>query len=439
MNGPTPLPHGFEDLLRGGYRGSEQGGAQGSRQQPAPPVSSASTAMDVQQMSDMLDAQFRLREAAQAGRVHAIHALVATAEALCPGPWDSEKRAGHSPEDWPPERISEFMVRHILAELQHGYLAKQPDLAAEYERTNRELTVARDEINRLRLQLQHAQVSVRTQADQPSLASRGKRGAQSLVHPSPTIPADNEPAERVDEESEGARELEAVAQDRVDSVIKVMAATGLSRSDEVRERLAVEWGVRRSSSRVGLPVRAALDRGLVDTFPCIAEWPGERMRQFLILTPAGRARAVELTVIPVESEFESGMKLHKTADHLYLVLKAADILHAEGYTDVTYLPECLQLADGVYCPDIATRNDGRIVYVECERSQPKAREAKWTRAAEANGGTIYLVTPNRKIMDAITSEIKATTGSEFKIWALNIGEYAAGNRGPNGSIWTHQR
>jgi hypothetical protein len=260
-----------------------------------------------------------------------------------------------------------------------------------------------------------------------------------LVQASPTGRAESESTEEADEEKERTGELEAVSSERVDTVIRIMAVTGLSRSDEVRERLAREWGAHRKSSRVGLPVRAALHHGLVETFPCIVEWPGERTRQFLVLTPAGRARAVEVGFVPVENEFEAGMKLHKTADHLYLVLKTADILRAEGFEEVTYLPECLQVSDGEYCPDIATRKDGRIVYVECERSQSKAREVKWTRAAAANGGTICLVTPNRKIMDAITSEIKATTGSEFKIWAFNISEYAAGSRGASGSIWTHQR
>ena len=163
------------------------------------------------------------------------------------------------------------------------------------------------------------------------------------------------------------------------------------------------------------------------------------MRQFLVLTPAGRARAVELNAIPVQNEYETGMKLHKTADHLYLVLTATDILRAAGYTEVSFLPECFQVAGGEYCPDIAAREDGRLVYVECERSQDKAREAKWSRAAQANDGIIRLITPNRKIMDAITSEIKATTGSAFKIWAFNISEYAAKKRGQDGSLWLHQR
>lgn len=433
------LPAGFEDLLRGGFRANGQEALHGGDQLSARQDHLSSTALDVQQMSDMLDAQFRLREAAQASRAKAIDALVATAEALCPRQWDEEKRVGHNPEEWPPDRISDFVVRYILPELQRGYMLQQPHLAVEYERASNELTAAREEIGRLRLQLQHAQALVRTTADQFAQAARGKRGVRTLAQVSKTGQAELETAHQISDDNEAAKELEAVSLERIDSVVKLMAATGLSRSDEVRERLAEELGVQRGSSRVGMPVRAALHRGLADTFSCIVEWPGERTRQFLVLTPAGRARAAELGILPVESEFAAGMKLHKTADHLYLVLKSADILRAEGFEEVNSLPECVQAADGEYCSDISARMEGKHVFVECERSQTKAREVKWTRAGKVNDGTIYLVTPNRKIMDAVTSEIKATTGSEFRIWAFNISEYAAGNRGADGSLWTHQR
>lgn len=432
-------PAGYEDLLRGGLSGSTPQLAQGNEPNLVSQHVAFASPMDIQQMSDMLDAQFRLREAAQAGRAQAIRALVAMAEALCPSQWDSKMRTGHSPEEWTPEQMGEFIVRHTLAELQRVYVAQQPDLVAEYERTSRELTAAREEIGRLKLQLQHAQASARTTAEQLAQAARGSRGVRAAPLPAQGGQVETESPGATDYETGDTRQLDAVPLDRVDAVIKLMATTGLSRSDEIREHLAEEWGARRGSSRVGLSVRAALYHNLVESFPCVVEWPGEKTRQFLVLTPAGRARAVELNAVPVENEYETGMKVHKTADHLYLVLKTADILRAEGYAEVTYLPECFQVNNGEYCPDIAGREDGRLAYVECERSQDKAREAKWSRAAQANGGVIRIVTPNRKIMDAITSEIKATTGSEFKIWAFNISEYSGGSRGPNGSIWTHQR
>lgn len=439
MSGSMQFPAGFEDLLRGSVRGGAQVPVRGPGPSPARHGAVPTSAMDVQQLSDMLDAQFRLREAAQAGRAQAVRALVATAEALCPNQWDNEKRAGQSPDEWSPERIGEFVVRHMLVALQQGYLAQQPDLAANYERANMELAAARDEISRLKLQLLHAQKLAQTEPTQAAPINRTKRGVRALVRPPHAGSGSNEMGNTTGDEDESASKLESVPQARVDAVIKLMAATGLSRSDAVRERLGAEWGVRSGSSRIGEPVRAALHRGLADTCTCNVEWPGEATREFLVLTPAGRARAVELGIVPVESEFEAGMKLHKTANHLYLVLKAADILRAEGLEEVTYLPECVQVSDGEYCPDIRARTDDRHIHIECERSRFKAREAKWTRAAEANGGMIYLVTPNRKIMDAITSEIKATTGNEFKLWAFNIRDYGAKNRGADGSIWTHQR
>src|SRR3981081_3718873 len=72
-------------------------------------------APDIQQMQDLLAIQVRLRDAAQLNRAAAVRALVGLAEALCVGPWDEEKRAGRNPEEWPPERIGEFVIRHLRA------------------------------------------------------------------------------------------------------------------------------------------------------------------------------------------------------------------------------------------------------------------------------------------------------------------------------------
>jgi hypothetical protein len=429
---------GFEDLLRGGPRDTA----------PRPPVPAShylastlgrpSGTMDLQQMSDMLDAQFRLREAAQAERAKAVLALIATAEALCASWWDEAKRAGHAPEDWAPEAISAFIVRHAPTAVSCG-AAESPSLAAEYERMAHDLTLAHEENGRLRLQLQQTQASAQALAEKATQADRNRCGARQAPPLAPTPAASVETVSADENDPADGKELGAVPAERVDDVIRLIAGTGLSRADEIRERLAAELSVHRGSSRVGLPLKAALHRGLLAAHACVVEWPGERMRQFLVLTPTGRARAVELKTVPVDNEYESGLRLHKTAEHLYLVLRTTDILRAEGYGEVNYLPACMQVGGGEYCPDISAHEGGRQVYVECERSRDKAREAKWSRAAQANGGIIRLVTPNRKIMNSITSEIKATTGSEFKIWAFNISEYAGGARGPDGSIWLHQR
>jgi len=439
MSSFSKPPNGYEDMLRGGLGSSEQGPVQGNAQHSTRRNALPASPLDHQQMSDMLDAQFQLREVAQVGRAQAIRALVETAEALCPSQWDKVKRAGHNPEEWAPENMGKFIVRHTLSELQRVYVAQQPDLAAEYERTSSELISAREELGRLKLQLQQAQASARTTAEKLAQAASGRRGARAANLPSPDEQVEVAQAGSTDDDADDAHQLAAVPLDRIDAVIKLMATTGLSRDDKIREQLAEELGVDRGSGRVSLPARAIVHHGLVMPFPCVVEWPGEKARRFLVLTAAGRARAVELKAIPVPNEYEAGMKLHKTADHLYLVLTATDILRGAGYTEVSFLPECFQVAGGEYCPDIAAREEGRLVYVECERSRDKAREAKWSRAAQANDGIIRLITPNRKIMDAITSEIKATTGSAFKLWAFNISEYAAKKRGQDGSLWLHQR
>lgn len=438
MTGMSRLPTGFEDLLRGGLRANTGAAAEGPGQQTTGSDNPVATAMDVQQLSDMLNAQFGLREAAQAGKAQAVRALVATAEALCPNQWDSEKRAGHSPEDWPPERIGEFVIRHTMPAIQRGYLAQRPGLAEDYEKLSGDLSAARDEINRLKLQLHHAQEMARTKATTQA-AQLTERNIPAEVEATNTGQPRRTSARATPDRAEIDRKINAVPTKHVDAVIKSMATTGLSRSDKVRAHVAAKWGVRPNGGRVGYAVRAAERRGLIDTVSCTVGWKGETTRTFLVLTPAGQARAEELGVALVESEFTAGIKLHKTASHLYLVLKTSDILRAEGFEEVNYLPRSVEIAGGEYCPDITARQDDSLIHVECERSQFKQREIKWSRAAEANNGRIYLVTPNLQVLNTITSEIAATTGSEFEVWAFSITEYAAGGRGEGGAIWTYRR
>jgi hypothetical protein len=325
-----------------------------------------------------------------------------------------------------------------MSAIQRGYLAQRPGLAEDYEKLSGDLSAAREELNRLKLQLHYAQETARTtattQAVQPIVQnSLAEVEASNTGQPKPTS------AKAAPDRADIDRKIDAVPTKHVDAVITAMATTGLSRSDKVRAHVAAKWKARPNGGRVGYAIRAAERRGLVDTVPCTVGWKGETTRTFLVLTRAGQARAAELGVTLAESEFSAGIKWHKTASHLYLVLKTFDILRAEGFEEVNYLPRPVEIAGGEYCPDITARQDGRLIYVECERSQFKEREIKWSRAAEANNGRIYLVTPNLQVQNTITSEIAATTGSEFEVWAFSITEYAAGVRGEGGSIWTYRR
>ncbi|MCC6189057.1 MAG: hypothetical protein IT318_08475 [Anaerolineales bacterium] len=390
-------------------------------------------------MRDMLDWQIRLREATQLECSVLRRALVEVAEATCVSQWDAEKRAGRNPEQWPGEQIGAFVIRHARAEQRRAWLMERPDLPDESERLLKERAADREEIDRLKLQLEHFQASTRTLAERVAQLTAGKKGTKSKQDAAGSADIPDQSESRLEGEDESAAPLEPVPPERIDALVKLIASTGISRSDDIREQLAAQWCISRASGRVGYTVRVAAHQGLLEAYPCTVEWPGEKTRQVLALSVAGRIRAEQLGVAPVTSEYETGLKHHKTPEHLYVVLKAADILRAEGYTDVNQFPDCVRVDDGDYCPDITARKNGHLVYIECERSQNKAREVKWSRAGQVNGGTIFLVTPNRKLMDSITSEIKATTGSTFKISAFNISEYLGKARGQDGSIWLHQR
>ena len=345
-------------------------------------------------------------------------ALVALAEMLCPLAWDLAQRAGQNPATWPPEAIGRLIAEHA-----------PPDLRAAYRRQTEELTSLETEVRRLRQDFHHMQALATRQREALERLQRGAQRAAPEAATEPAPPKPKRPAE--------LRALARVPEARVDSLLWVMATTGLSRSDRLRARLGDMENVSPSSSRVGLVVRAALERGLVEARPCRVDWPGPKTRTFLLLTPLGRARVVQRGRAPVPDEYTAGLRAHKTPEHLYLVLYTADLLRA-GDDEVDWLPECRTVGDGEYCPDLHVYDGRRSLYVECERSYNKVRPAKWQRAGRANGGTIYLVAPNRRIMQAVLHEIALTTGSTFRVWAFNLSEHARGRRGPGGSVWAYQ-
>jgi hypothetical protein len=393
-------------------------------------------APEVQQMQDMLAIQVRLREAAQLNRATAVRALIGIAEATCVGPWDEEKRSGRNPEDWPPERIGEFVIRHLRLTLRSAALAKRPELAEQYERLAQELADARQEVGRLRVQLQYTQAAAQRPAEgEPRVFVGQRRGARVASHPSIVQSAAAEP---VTTQTPAPRD-QAAPQPRVDELVRLMAASGLARDAEIRRQLAARWGTNPAGTEVVQAIVTAIHGSLVAGHACAVDWAGDKSGQFLTLTPAGSTRARELGVEPAGSEFELGLRRSWSAEHLYLALTAAEILGTENYTDVNLEPDKLKIDGTEFCPDLAAREGGAIVHIECPVSRSEARAINWKIVAKAGDGIIRLVTPTRKTMDAVTSEIKASVAAEPTIWASNVADYLAGQRGPNGTFWIHQR
>jgi hypothetical protein len=393
-------------------------------------------APDIQQMQDLLAIQVRLRDAAQLNRAAAVRALIGLAEALCVGPWDEEKRAGHNPEEWPPERIGEFVIRHLRGIVRTAALANRPQLAEHCEHLARELVDACHDIGRLRVQLQFAQKAANKPAERTAQAVAGRRRMPAQAS------GPNRPAKIVVDAAAVRADTppgEAAPPKRVDDLLLLITASGLARNDEICQRLAARWDDDATSHEAGQVIAIAIQRSLVEARGCAADWASNKSGQFLLLTPAGSARATKLGVDPATSAYEVSQSRNWTPEHLYLALKATEMLTAEGYTDVDLTPGTVPTDGAEYWPDLSAREGAGLVQIECPISREKARVNNWSVVERAGGGTIRLIAPNRKTMYAITSEIKASNGARATIWASNVTDYLTAQRGPSGTLWLHQR
>lgn len=108
--------------------------------------------------------------------------------------------------------------------------------------------------------------------------------------------------------------------------------------------------------------------------------------------------------------YQEYLRRHKSAAQIALVLSAVDVLEAAGYV-VDRFPEMMALPDGrTYPPDLSATRDGRSIAVEVEVGgseyrNDRARDQKWLNVAEATGGKIHIVTPDRDTMLRLQSEI----------------------------------
>ena len=165
-------------------------------------------------MRDMLDWQIRLREATQLECSVLRRALVEVAEATCVSQWDAEKRAGRNPEQWPGEQIGAFVIRHARADQRRAWLLERPDLPDEYERLLKERAADREEIDRLRLQLEHFQASTRTLAERVAQLTAGRKGTKSKQDEASSADVPDQSELRLEGEDESAAQLEPVPRPR---------------------------------------------------------------------------------------------------------------------------------------------------------------------------------------------------------------------------------
>ena len=181
-----------------------------------------------------------------------------------------------------------------------------------------------------------------------------------------------------------------------------------------------------------------------------ARKPGQMGRpgNLVELTEDGRIAYQQIFGTPPLRAYEQYLARHKSDQQIALVLEAIDLLEWAGYT-VERFPAVVNLpGDHRFAPDLVAHKAGREIAIEVEVGSayynPGDREQKWQNVAAATGRQIYVVTPNREIMQAIQTELMSwqVGKSETRIHLTCISEIRARQRAGTlkaDDIWLRNR
>ncbi|MBM3272489.1 hypothetical protein FJY94_04405 [Candidatus Kaiserbacteria bacterium] len=415
---------------------------------------------DLAWMQGMIDQQLRLFEAAQRERAMAVAELKRIAQTLCRYAWDTRLRAGERLEEWPPTLIADLIIQSVQAELRRASLSQNLQLADKHSAVLAELAETQTELQSLRQRLQAAESHLgdmkmaeagetkkkpdRAHRSDATQASSKRHAEEEATNKPQSVSTMSEKAHReakVDAENSTARS----GNERVDDVVRLIAQEGLCRWKDVSVRLAERWGVSPGGGAMDTAIKRAVSLDLLQAHEIRLEWGGKPTGKMLVLSDAGKRCALSLGVKPVESQYTRGIAAHKDGSHFYAILEVANILSAH-YQNVDCFPSAITLENGKYFPDVAAATaQGEMIFVEVERATYKDgqdREEKWLRAAAANIGAIYLVTPNQEAMTAIVEEINQVRGRHpdhiKRLLALNVRSYRERQGTELASPWAYE-
>lgn len=183
---------------------------------------------------------------------------------------------------------------------------------------------------------------------------------------------------------------------------------------------------------------------------------GEKIRipgqppTLLALTPIGSEAYRLLCGEQPRRAYQEYERRHKSVEQVMLVLAAIDLLEAFGHT-VDRFPDVVNLPEGrVYAPDLVASLEARTLSIEVETGSGyrngEDRSKKWRNAAEATGGQIYIITPDRQMMQGLLSEVMSWSvdyRGKLELRLTNITDLGQLRRAeqplPNGTIWLQKR
>jgi hypothetical protein len=225
-------------------------------------------------------------------------------------------------------------------------------------------------------------------------------------------------------------------------IVEIIGETGLGRVPVIRERAAALFGYNKSSAGGISKALAALEkRGLIAIRQAEGGMQG-RPPRLAWLTDLGQAAYVMLTnQPPLRSELATQTS-HVSDAHMLLNLEAADLLTQTGYEILAHGHR--HFLDGVRqaVPDLTARKDGKLIYIEVERSGKKSsRPEKWVNLHELTEGNLYVFCQYENSQEQIAEEVQKTLRERnlaSRLTLTNLEALRWGRRGPGGSLWLEQ-
>jgi hypothetical protein len=224
--------------------------------------------------------------------------------------------------------------------------------------------------------------------------------------------------------------------------VRVIGESGLGRLPEIKSWVAQRLGY--SSPNAGSlsgAVDTLVERGLLGRRTAEAGMQG-RPPKLVWLTNLGQAAYVLLTnKPPIRSELAT-QSSHVSDAHMLLNLAAAELLQANGYEILAHGHRHFLDGKRQAVPDLTTRKDEQIVYIEVERSGKKSRRPeKWVNICQLTCGNIYVFCQYPFSQEQIAREVqKALLDNKLssRLRLTNLADLREGLRGPDGSLWLEE-
>lgn len=341
-------------------------------------------------LRQQLEAALALKEKAEEAARQAMAALHQACRQLIPAAYDEARAKGLLPST--PAELAMFLVEKVQARI--SYLELQARMAradpGEIERLReaaREVQLLRERVETLEGEKALLEARLRAREEEIARAreelERLRRELREARMASPPAPGELSP--------------EALA------ALRILGETGACLRKPVMERLLAEGVLERESVKPFQELEAA---GLLEQRKPRIESVGNTP-YLLRLTEAGREEfRKRFGKEPVEPLLDRLMRRHKSEEHVWLNLKAAEVLERFGYT-VDLLPDPIRVEGRHIDPDLAAVRDGRAIYVECERTGKGDEELarKWENMLLLNGDALYVVVPDTRIQTAVVSAV----------------------------------